>query len=356
MTERPSFEVLLADRRGERDRWIQAWERWPAHEVYAHPSYVELFAGQDGSAAAAVCQVDGTTVLYPFVIRSIRRERFWVPDCGDCVDITSPYGYGGAYRWGGGEPRPDEVFWRMFDEWASNAGVVSEFVRFDLHPERLASYPGTVESRLMNVIRSLDTPPEELLADVAHKVRKNVKRARASGIRVLLDEDGNRLEDFERIYLSTMVRREADSRYLFSLDWLQRLVAALPGQFAFFHAVKGDIVVSSELVLVSADFVYSFLGGTDSSAFADRPNDLLKYEVMLWARERGKQAFVLGGGYEPGDGIFKYKESFAPRGVVPFSTGSRVLDREKYSALARRAAEIRGPDAADAAFFPEYRA
>ncbi len=356
MSDPRSFEVLLADRSEERRRWVQAWEEWPAREVYAHPSYVELFAGPEGAAAAAVCRMDGTTVLYPFLIRAIRGEPFWMPDCGDCVDIASPYGYGGPYRWGAGKAGPDEVFWRMFDEWASKAGVVSEFVRLDLHPERLVPYPGAVESRLMNVIRSLDVTSEELLADVAHKVRKNVKRARASGIRVTLDEVGSRLEDFERIYSSTMERREADSRYLFSLAWFQRLVAALPGQFAFFHALKGDTVVSTELVLVSSDFVYSFLGGTDATAFADRPNDLLKYEIMLWARACGKQEFVLGGGYEPGDGIFKYKESFAPHGVVPFSTGSRILDRERYSALANRADEIREQASVDSSFFPAYRA
>lgn len=89
-----------------------------------------------------------------------------------------------------------------------------------------------------------------------------------------------------------------------------------------------------------------------------RPNDLLKYEIMRWARGLGKQHFVLGGGYRPNDGIYRYKLSFAPLGAVPFFTGTRVLNMQLYDTLVQNAAAVgcqsSGNKASD--YFPAYRA
>lgn len=351
-----TFEILRADHPTEHIRWLKTWEAWPAREVFAHPSYVGLFGKGRDVAAAAVGHAQGMTILYPFIIRPLQNEPFWEKRCGDCVDLVSPYGYGGPYWWGEGDRALAAIaFWGLFDEWASRSDAVSEFVRFDLHPERLVPYPGVVEVKSANVIRSLDLLPEDLWMDTAHKVRKNVQRARRSGLEVIRDARGDRLEDFLRIYWGTMASRGADPRFLLSREWFERLIEGLPEQFLFFHVLRANAVVSSELVLVSADLVYSYLGGTDPSSFADRPNDLLKYEIMLSAREEGKRAFVLGGGFRPDDGIFHFKQSFAPNGVVPYSVGKRVLDPVRYGILCRRASADGNLNPPDPLYFPRYR-
>ncbi len=72
------------------------------------------------------------------------------------------------------------------------------------------------------------------------------------------------------------------------------------------------------------------------------------------------EAYILGGGPEGKDGIFKYKESFAPNGEVPFRVGKCIYNDEMYRYLVdcRRKWEnsnqrnwIPIPE-----FFPEYRA
>ena len=174
--------------------------------------------------------------------------------------------------------------------------------------------------------------------------------ARRSEIRIELDETGERLEDFLGLYRHTMERREADERYDFPREYFEGIHRDLAGQFVYAYALAGDRVVSSELVLVSAETVYSFLGGTDRDAFELRPNDLLKHEVILWAKEAGKRRFVLGGGYREDDGIFRYKRSFAPHGLTPFFVGQRVLEPDLY----RELTEQRGDGVAEG-YFPAYR-
>jgi hypothetical protein len=277
-------------------------------------------------------------VLYPFHLRKLPRGA-------DGHDIVTPYGYGGAFRTGEADA---DAFWAAFDAWAAEHGVVSELVRLSLFRERLLPYPGRREQRLVNVVRALDSDP---WMEFEHKVRKNVNKARRSGVRVEIDETGARLDDFLRVYEGTLKRRDADERYRFPRDFFERIRDRLAGHFVFAHALEGNRVVSSELVLLSATTAYSFLGGTDEAAYAVRPNDLLKVELFRWAEAAGKRRFVLGGGYEDDDGIFRYKRSFAPQGLVPFEIGMRVLDQDAYDVLTKQTG---GPG--DTGFFPAYRA
>jgi lipid II:glycine glycyltransferase (peptidoglycan interpeptide bridge formation enzyme) len=196
----------------------------------------------------------------------------------------------------------------------------------------------------VNVVRDLAPSANELWMDAEHKVRKNVKRARTAGVRIEFDAEGARLDDFLRLYSHTLDRNEASPRYRFPPEFFERL----PDERVYVHALLGDAVVSSELVLLSATNAYSFLGGTDKDVYAARPNDLLKWELILWLKEQGKRRFVLGGGYRDGDGIFRYKRSFAPSGLVPFYVGRRVLQRELYDELSARVG-------GNGDFFPAYR-
>ena len=80
------------------------------------------------------------------------------------------------------------------------------------------------------------------------------------------------------------------------------------------------------------------------------PNDLLKHDVIEHAAAAGLEHYVLGGGYQAGDGIFRYKRAFDPTGIVPFHGVQLVPDAEAYD----EACSSTG--APDTSFFPRYRA
>jgi hypothetical protein len=332
-----SFHVWNADSA----EWLAHWSSWPEREIYAHPGYVSLEEDEHTRALCSGWRSDEGSVLYPFLLRDLRGEPFGV----DASDVITPYGYGGAFFWGRDRDAVARAFWPAFDEWADEAHVVSEFVRFALFDEHLLPYPGEREQRLVNVVRDLEPSADELWMDCEHKVRKNVKSARRAGVTIEFDPAGERLDDFLRLYEHTLERREAPERYRFPRAFFERL----PHEYVYVYALHGDKVVSSELVLLSELNAYSFLGGTDSEAFELRPNDLLKWELILWAKQAGKRRFVLGGGYAVDDGIFRYKRSFAPRGLVPFFVGRRVLQPALYAELTQKAG------GGDPGFFPAYR-
>ena len=352
-----AFRVLHASSHSDRAHWLQLWHGWPNREVAAHPDYVQLFTDAPEQAIAATWESSGTKVLFPLVLRAI-GDLPWARGLDGC-DLTGPYGYGGPFMWG--DHSIDlEPFWRSFDDWGREARVISAFARLTLFAADLAPMlRGVVAPKQLNIVRTLRLGDEELLRDYEHKVRKNIKRATSSGITIEFDQDCSRMHEFLTIYRSTLDRRSATAGYYFGADFFRRLCRLLTGQFIFAHALLDGRVVSTELVLLSATHAYSFLGGTLSDAFPMRPNDLLKHEVTRWAREHGKTAYVLGGGYGGEDGIYRYKRSFSPNGQREFRVWKHIIDTDAYRhavEVRRRHAQLTNlPWAPIGDFFPAYR-
>jgi hypothetical protein len=119
-------------------------------------------------------------------------------------------------------------------------------------------------------------------------------------------------------------------------------------------------VVAAELLLLSTDTLYSFLGGTDADYFALRPADLLKHEVIAWGHRRGLAHFVMGGGLKRGDGLFRFKRAFEPGGLMDFCVRRVVWNREQYDSLVadrEKWEERKGRTwRPEPGFFPAYRA
>lgn len=196
---------------------------------------------------------------------------------------------------------------------------------------------------------------ENLWSSFKAKVRKNVNKANKSNLNVIIDEQGKFLDEFLEIYYSTMDRRDAGSGYYFSREYFQNIINKLSGNYVFIHILKENKIISTELVLVSNDNMYSFLGGTLEEYFEYRPNDLLKFEIIKWGKQRGIKYFILGGGYIPHDGIYSYKLAFAPSGEYPFYVGKQIFIENIYQQLVQdRIAEDINFDV-ESKFFPLYR-
>lgn len=266
-------------------------------------------------------------------------------------DLISPYGYGGFI---GSVTNYDNLN-KEYTSYCLNNGIICEFVRFNLFGEYYKNYPGVVKSNTHNVVRSLDMSDDEMWMDFKPKVRKNVKRAIQNNLEIIVDDTGEYLDDFLRIYYGTMERSNAEKHFFFSKGFF-KTINSMTGHFVYFHIKHNEEIISTELVIIGSNNCYSYLGGTNHQYFDLRPNDLLKYEIIKWANKKGLNNFVLGGGYGADDGIFQYKVCLAPHGVVDFHIGKRIFDIDKYDYLCKkRNIESHSLSPDEIVFFPEYR-
>ena len=274
-------------------------------EPFAHPAYVELFASGDEQACVVVGESAKGLVLLPLVLRPICGEN-WASK-SSLRDATSPYGYGGPY---GDRDGFTSELWSLLVQWMNANEIVSMFGRLALDAPTPSHLPPEVviSSDSDNVVVDLTRSPEDQWRHYEHKVRKNVKKATRAKLQVEVRPSFSDLEEFLRLYNSTMDRRKATARYYFGLDFFDALTAGLDGSYlaAEVRDERGRLV-SAELTLMSDNYLYSFLGGTLQEAFPQAPNDLLKHTVIDYGRAAGRIGFVLGGGYTRDDGIIRIR-------------------------------------------------
>ena len=168
------------------------------------------------------------------------------------------------------------------------------------------------------------------------------------------------IQSYFDIFTQTMERLHASERYFFSYDFFSSFIRKNPDCAAIAMVFHEGRPVSAELLLLSRKTMYSFLGGTMSDAFAMRPNDFLKINVMDWGREQLFENYFLGGGKEDGDTLYHYKKSFSPHEQdFPFFTGRKIINKEAYDHILKLmpvvAYDISEFEKKKASYFPLYR-
>lgn len=324
-------------------------------DLYFNPNYAKVYSEIDGRCDTFAFESQYGKVTNTFILREVK----WKIDGQTCYDIVTPYGYGGPFV----EDVTDIVqlmtaYKVAFEKYCREHNIICEFIRFHLfdNVDVRECYYGEILHLLDNVVVNTTGDFEsEIWGKYEHKVRKNVKKALKNGLEIIIENKLEHLDDFLHIYNSTMERNNADSYYYFGSSYFENIAHLLPDNYVYFHVVKDGKVISTELVLCSEKYAYSFLGGTLTEYYEYRPNDYLKNEIIKWCNMTGRQKFILGGGYHRGDGIYRYKRCFTPDPDVPFYVGKYIFDQEKYDRIvAIRAAE--DPDFnPETGYFPKYR-
>lgn len=336
--------------------WDSIVRSFPNYEVFYLSGYSKAFMKENlknGMPILLLYEDGGERAINVIMRRDVALDEKLIGKVkqGEYFDLITPYGYGGFL---GNISNWDKLN-QTYTEYCMENHYICEFVRFGLFNDYHKYYNGDVESRTHNVVRSLEIPLNEIWMDFKQKVRKNVKKADTYNLEIITESTDNHIDDFLRIYNSTMERTSAESEYYFSKQFYTNL-NIMKDNIMYFYVVYKDKIISTELVIYGAENCYSYLGGTDREYFDVRPNDFLKYEIIKWAKEKGLKNFVLGGGYGADDGIFQYKLCLAPHGKYDFYIGYKVFDVNIYNKLCRiRKLKSHSSELSKIEFFPEYR-
>jgi lipid II:glycine glycyltransferase (peptidoglycan interpeptide bridge formation enzyme) len=113
-------------------------------------------------------------------------------------------------------------------------------------------------------------------------------------------------------------------------------------------------IVAATLYLYDDVDVYSYLGGADKAFQQIRPTNAVVYATINWARQQGKRRLILGGGYLPDDGIFRFKASFSPL-RAHFRVYRHVHLPAEYHRVCQAWSSYYGKRELELNYFPAYR-
>lgn len=330
--------------------WDTIVRTFSNYDVFYLSSYSKAFMMEDqknGVPLLLLYENDDERAINVVFKRDIAKDKKLADKIEEkkYYDLISPYGYGGFL----GNISDWQKLNDVYSEYCKEKNYICEFVRFELFTDYYKKYDGIVETRSHNVIRSLDLSLDEMWMDFKQKVRKNVKKANSFDLKCIIENNDEHIKDFLRIYYSTMERTDAKDEYFFSEKFFKQ-INKMNDNLMYFYVLYEGKIISAELVIYGSKNAYSYLGGTDKEYFHMRPNDYLKYEIVKWAKEKGLDNFVLGGGYGADDGIYQYKLSLAPHGQKDFYIGWKVFNQRIYDQLVM----LRESDL-DKSFFPLYR-
>lgn len=300
------------------------------NSAYLSFQYFEVFSGGIEDLMCFVYAKDDRIILLPGYKKHIKIYNNLL----ELFDFFTPYGYTGAFYSENVSEEELEDFWNKVDDWYLKNNVISEFVRFSLF-NNYKKYTGHLQKTMLNV-KGRILAQNDQWEGFEQKVRKNVKRAQRENLTSKIyykNIDKEIIAEFHDIYIKTMKRTNAKDSFFYSLESFEYFVFN-NAKLCLICTIYDDLKpISTELLLISNQSIFSFLGGTIEESFDKRPNDYLKFEVINWARENNFENYILGGGYGYEDGIFKYKKAFFPNDVVEYITGRKILNKELYSNL-----------------------
>jgi len=341
----------------DREQWVLELKylKESSLDIHYRPEYCGLFKDM-GEARLFIYREGTASVIYPFLLRKVNL----IPALEgrlkqDLYDITTPYGYGGPLA----TPAIEESVWgnfcRCFTDYCKENDIITEFVRF--HPllgnHRFLGRQLTIERVSSVVFVDLKKSDEEIWSGYERNNRKNIKKAYREGLEVILEEKPSHFTDFISIYHHTLLRNQAGKFYFFPKIFYDCIHKELKGNFLYAHTLKCGKLISTELLLYNKTYIHSFLGGTLEEYSEYRPNNILKHEIIKWAKSKGIKYFLLGGGYCEGDGIFRYKRSFARDGVLDFYIGKKIYNHEAVNMLEEMMVAQKPGESEN--YFPSYR-
>jgi peptidoglycan pentaglycine glycine transferase (the first glycine) len=191
------------------------------------------------------------------------------------------------------------------------------------------------------LVADLSLPEEELLARMKGRTRYNVRLAARKGVEVVEPDFEEAWETFYEWMEATSERKE-DYVLRRSRDYLYGVMREMhdAGQGHLFFAEHEGTPLAGMYVFTFGEKYWYMYGASSNEKRNLKPNYLLQWEVMRWARQRGLTHYDMVGVPKPEDldessslwNVYKFKEGFG--GEIVDSLGCFDLPVRKTWAAA----------------------
>lgn len=341
------------------EKWNNIIESYKMHDIYFRCEYAVSFMKNEGGIPYLL-NYEGNKgrFCYPIIEKDIADsfELFGDMPRGLYFDWNTPYGYGG--------PLSDERYLDLTEQedfkkelfaLAKSRNVVSQFVRF--HP-LLQNH--TICSNVIETVYVKDTvfinleTEDDLMKQMDSKNRNLIRKAQKNNV-VIRHDKGQFVDEFIRIYETTMDRDGAREFYYFPKSYYEYVCQHMTDQTEFFYALKDEKIIAASVFFYSGSTMHYHLSGNYVDYRTYAPTNLILYEAANWGRSIGLKSLHLGGGLGAEDSLFHFKKQFNRNGRIGFYMGRNIFNYEKYQELLTKRKELDAAFDMNNTYYIQYR-
>lgn len=338
----------------EANRWDEIVSSFRDYDVYYLSGYNRGF----------MIHGDGEPLLFSYCDDHIRAVNVaFKRDISACAyfkdkiegnaffDLSSPYGYGGWIVEGEGNL---SGLFSEYQKWCKDNSIISEVIRF--HPvianqEKVREYYDVMD--LGNTVCIDISNKDAIWANFSAKNRNVIRKAINNNVTIHHELSKEKMNEFIKVYNTTMDRDNADSYYYFKDDFYDSILNELGNNTDIYYALYEDKIIAASIILKANDKLSYHLSGSLKEYGSLAATNLLLYTVACDGFNQGYKTFHLGGGVgSKEDSLYKFKKAFYRLDGRQYSIGRMVFDADKYDYLVKLREGEKGRDN----FFPLYRA
>lgn len=340
----------------EIDTWRDYYARLDRGGPYHEPAYIRLLEGYLGAtenvAELFVYEDDDGFVYYPYFLRTLETVSFAEKtsvDTGSYRDAVASWYYGGPLASAGASSDTVEQARAAFGKHCRDAGIVSEFLRFDPNLANHETFSEVdPEFNRHTVPVDLTQSDDELWDGFEKRNRNAIRQGQQSSLEIEPSTDTEDYRAFYEIYSNAMEAQDASEHYRFPFEFFERLLN-IEERSTLLVARDDATVVGGALVVHDGEVAHDYLRASNPDYWDQRVNNLLCYEALMHMRDRGHKLFDFQGGRP---GVFKFKKAFSPD-RREFYIGKEIHLPDVYDQLIEDAAAA-GIDT-EKDYFPTYR-
>jgi predicted N-acyltransferase len=342
----------------DEDKWnkiVKSFDNW---DIYYLCEYaISLMNHGDGIPLLLYYEDEKSKLCYVVMlndIATIKQYKNVLPQ-NKYFDLTTPYGYGGPIIEGNFDEFSRRRFMRELEEHCKENNIITQFIRF--HPlyqnQRLVEE--NFEASYTKETIVIDTSQEEIInQNLTSKNRNMIRKAKKLGVSIMQD-NGERINDFIKIYNATMDRNHAKEYYYFEKEYFEYLKTRMRDNVTFFYSYFEEKIIGASIFYYNENYMHYHLSGAIQEYRHMAATNLLLYEAALWATKQGIRYLHLGGGVGVEDSLFGFKKQFNKKGHLPFYIGRTIFNQNTYNQLLKLRKEIDPLFDTENSFYIQYR-
>lgn len=312
--------------------WNEYLEKLPVNhrDIYFTPEYCRIYEENGDGIAKCFIYKDGKHIaLYPFLLNSVNELGYKLDK--EYFDIQGAYGYNGVIS-NNNFKTFIQNFYNVFTRYCNENNIIAEFVRFHplLNNQFFSNEYLNVFLDRNTVIIDLKKNDSEIFNSFSSTNRRSILKAIKNQIEIkVYQNEFPYFESFISMYHETMDRVNSISYLYFNKKYFENLFHKL--NVIQFVAFLKEEPIASLICFYSDSYFHYHLGSSRSKFLVLRPNNLLFFEMIKFAKKNGQSFVHLGGGNtsSENDSLLRFKSNFS-NAFGKFYIGKKIHNNKIY--------------------------